>query len=172
MDKIEEVRFLPISRDDMIERGWEYVDFAIVTADAYVDHHSFGTAIISRVLESAGYKIGIIAQPNWKSTEDFMRFGRPRLGFLVNGGNMDPMVNIYTVAKRPREKDLYSPGGKTGLRPERSTIVYCNKIREAYKDIDKALLLMVNITIKYLIDKNSTISMDSIKMRNWLLKIS
>lgn len=128
--------FLPISREDMEKRGWEQCDFVLVTADAYVDHHSFGTAIISRVLEHAGYKVGIIAQPNWKDTTDFMKLGRPRLAFLVNGGNMDPMVNHYTVSKRLREKDMYSPGGKMGLRPDRSTIVYCNKIREAYKDID------------------------------------
>jgi uncharacterized radical SAM protein YgiQ len=129
-------QFLPISKEDMAERGWDELDFVLVTADAYVDHHSFGTAIISRVLENEGYKVGIIAQPDWKTTEDFMRLGKPRLGFLVNGGNMDPMVNHYTVSKRLREKDLYSPGGKMGLRPDRSTIVYCNKIREAYKDVN------------------------------------
>ena len=128
--------FLPISREDMEKRGWEQCDFVLVTADAYVDHHSFGTAIISSVLEHAGYKVGIIPQPNWKDTSDFMKLGRPRLAFLVNGGNMDPMVNHYTVSKRLREKDMYSPGGKMGLRPDRATIVYCNKIREAYKDID------------------------------------
>lgn len=127
--------FLPISKEDMIDRGWEELDFIIVTGDAYVDHHSFGTAIISRVLEDAGYKVGIIAQPDWKSTDDFKKLGKPRLGFLVNSGNMDSMVNHYTVSKRVREKDLYSPGGKMGLRPDRSTIVYCNKIREVYKDI-------------------------------------
>ena len=130
-----ENKFLPICREDMIERGWDECDFVIVTGDAYVDHHSFGTAIISRVLEHAGYKVGIIAQPNWKTTEDFMKLGRPRLGFLVNGGNMDPMVNHYSVSKRQREKDLYSPGGEMGHRPDRATIVYCNKIREAYGDI-------------------------------------
>ena len=128
--------FLPISKQDMIDRGWEQCDFIIVTGDAYIDHHSFGTAIISRVLEHAGYKVGIIAQPDWHSTEDFMKLGRPRLGFLVNGGNMDSMVNHYTVSKRLREKDLYSPGGKMGLRPDRATIVYCNKIREAYKHVN------------------------------------
>ena len=128
--------FLPISKEDMEKRGWEQCDFVLVTADAYIDHHSFGTAIISRVLEHAGYKVGIIAQPNWKDTADFMKLGKPRLAFLVNGGNMDPMVNHYTVSKRLREKDMYSPGGKMGLRPDRSTIVYCNKIREAYKDVD------------------------------------
>lgn len=129
-------KFLPISREDMNERGWEQCDFIIVTGDAYVDHHSFGTAVISRVLEHAGYKVGIIAQPDWHSTEDFMKLGRPRLAFLVNAGNMDSMVNHYTVSKRVREKDLYSPGGKMGLRPDRATIVYCNKIREAYKHIN------------------------------------
>ncbi len=130
-----ENKFLPISKEDMIERGWEECDFVLVTGDAYVDHHSFGTAIISRVLENAGYKVGIIAQPNWKNTDDFMKLGRPRLGFLVNGGNMDPMVNHYSVSKRQREKDLYSPGGQMGHRPDKATIVYCNKIREAYGDI-------------------------------------
>lgn len=130
-----ENKFLPISMDDMRERGWEEVDFAIVTGDAYVDHHSFGTAIISRVLENAGYKIGIIAQPDWKSDKDFMKFGRPRLGFLVNSGNMDSMVNHYSVSKRRRDHDLYSPGGKMGKRPDRAVIVYCNKIREIYGDI-------------------------------------
>ena len=129
-------KFLPISKEDMKERGWEQCDFIIVTGDAYVDHHSFGTAVISRVLEHAGYKVGIIAQPDWHSTDDFMKLGRPRLAFLVNAGNMDSMVNHYTVSKRLREKDLYSPGGKMGLRPDRATIVYCNKIREAYKNIN------------------------------------
>lgn len=128
--------FLPISREDMERRGWEQCDFVLVTADAYIDHHSFGTAIISRVLEHAGFKVGIIPQPNWKDTTDFMKLGKPRLAFLVNGGNMDPMVNHYTVSKRLREKDMYSPGAKMGLRPDRATIVYCNKIREAYKDVD------------------------------------
>ena len=109
-----ENRFLPINKEDMEERGWEQCDFIIVTGDAYVDHHSFGTAVIARVLENAGYKVGIIAQPDWSSTEDFKKLGRPRLAFLVNGGNMDPMVNKYTVSKRLREKDLYTPGGVMG----------------------------------------------------------
>lgn len=129
-------KFLPISKEDMEERGWEQCDFVLVTGDAYVDHHSFGTAIISRVLESVGYKVGIIAQPDWHNIDDFKKLGRPRLGFLVNSGNMDSMVNHYSVSKRVREKDLYSPGGKMGLRPDRSVIVYCNKIREAYKNVD------------------------------------
>ena len=128
-------KYLPISKNDIIDRGWTELDFIIVTGDAYVDHHSFGTAIISRVLENEGYKVGIIAQPDWKDTEDFKRLGKPRLGFLVNAGNMDSMVNHYTVSKKIREKDMYSPGGKMGLRPDRATIVYCNRIREAYKGI-------------------------------------
>ncbi|MEQ3337341.1 YgiQ family radical SAM protein [Clostridium butyricum] len=131
-----EKKFLPISKRDMIDRGWDQCDFIIVTGDAYIDHHSFGTAIISRVLEAQGYKVGIIPQPDWKNIYDFQRLGRPKYAFLVNGGNMDSMVNHYTVSKKRREKDMYSPGGKMGLRPDYATIVYCNKIREAYKNID------------------------------------
>ncbi|MGG5461776.1 YgiQ family radical SAM protein [Clostridium sp. B9] len=133
---MSENKFLPICKDDMIERGWDQCDFVLVTGDAYIDHHSFGTAIISRVLENAGYKVGIIAQPDWKSVDDFKKLGRPRIGFLVNGGNMDPMVNHYTVSKKLRKKDLYTPKGEMGKRPDRATIVYCNKIREAYKDVN------------------------------------
>lgn len=133
---LNEKKFLPISKKDMRDRGWDECDFIIVTADAYIDHHSFGTAIISRVLEAQGYKVGIIPQPDWKNIYDFQRLGRPKYAFLVNAGNMDSMVNHYTVSKRLREKDLYSPGGEMGHRPDMATIVYCNKIREAYKDID------------------------------------
>ena len=125
--------FLPISKEDMEKREWERLDFIIVSGDAYVDHPSFGTAIISRTLENAGFKVGIIAQPDWKSTKDIKRLGRPRLGFLVTAGNLDSMVNHYTVSKRFRSKDSFSPGGKTGLRPDRATIVYTNLIRQAYK---------------------------------------
>lgn len=128
-------QYLPINKEDMAARGWEQLDFVLVSGDAYVDHHSFGPAIISRVLEAKGYKVGIIAQPDWKSLEDFQKLGKPRLGFLVTAGNMDSMVNHYTVNKKLRDKDFYSPGGKMGLRPDRATIVYCNKIREAYKNI-------------------------------------
>lgn len=134
--KMSENKFLPICKKDMEERGWEVCDFIIVTGDAYIDHHSFGTAVISRVLENVGYKVGIISQPNWNNIDDFKKLGRPRLAFLVNAGNMDSMVNHYTVSKRIREKDYYSPGGKMGLRPDRATIVYCNKVREAFKDVD------------------------------------
>ncbi|KXZ39856.1 uncharacterized radical SAM protein YgiQ [Alkalithermobacter thermoalcaliphilus JW-YL-7 = DSM 7308] len=132
---METNKYMPISRQDMENRGWNELDFIIVTGDAYVDHPSFGTAIISRVLESEGFKVGVIAQPNWKSIDDFIKLGRPRLAFLVTAGNMDSMVNHYTVSKKVREKDYYSPGGKMGLRPDRATIVYCNMIRQAYKNI-------------------------------------
>ncbi len=124
--------FLPVTREEMLERGWERPDFILVTGDAYVDHPSFGHAIISRILESRGYRVVILAQPNWRSTDDFMRFGRPRLGFLVNSGNVDSMVNHYSVFKHRRKTDSYSPGGVAGKRPDRAVIVYCNKIREAY----------------------------------------
>ncbi len=110
-------------------------DFIIVTGDAYVDHPSFGTAIISRVLEAEGYSVAIIPQPDYKSKQDFMRFGKPRLAFLVNSGNIDSMVAHYTASKKRRNDDYYSPGGKIGKRPDRAVIVYCNRIREAFGDV-------------------------------------
>ena len=124
--------FLPVTREEMERLGWDAPDFVLVTGDAYVDHPSFGHAIISRLLESRGYRVAILAQPDWRSTEDFQRFGRPRLGFLVNSGNVDSMVNHYSVFRHRRKTDQYSPGGKSGRRPDRAVIVYCNKIREAY----------------------------------------
>ena len=127
--------FLPISRDDMKKRGWDELDFVYVIGDAYVDHPSFGPAIISRVLEAHGYKICMIPQPDWKDDKSIDVFGRPRLGFLVSGGNMDSMVNHYTVSKKHRSMDSYSPGGKMGLRPDYATVVYCNLIRRTYKDV-------------------------------------
>ena len=127
--------FLPISMEDMKIRGWDICDFIIITGDAYVDHPSFGTAIISRVLESKGYKVGIIAQPDVTSNDDFTKLGQPRLAFLVTSGNMDSMVNRYTASKKKRKQDAYSPGGKTGYRPDRAVIVYSNKIREVYKNV-------------------------------------
>ena len=126
--------FLPISKNDVIERGWSDVDFVYVTGDAYVDHPSFGVSIISRVLENAGFRVAILAQPDWHSCEDFKRFGKPRLGFLVTAGNIDSMVAHYTAARKKRNYDYYSPGGKIGKRPDRAVIVYCNRIREAYSD--------------------------------------
>ena len=127
--------FLPVSRKDMEERGWDEADFVLVTADAYVDHHTFGTAIIGRLLERFGYRVAVLAQPDYKSADDFRRFGRPRLGFLINGGAVDSMVNNYSVFKRRRKTDEYSPGGKPGKRPDRAVIVYSNRAREAYKDV-------------------------------------
>ncbi len=124
--------FLPVSKDDMKKLNIDRLDFVYVVGDAYVDHSSFGHAIISRVLEAAGFSVGIISQPDWQSCEPFKALGEPRLGFLVSSGNIDPMVNHYTVSKKVRSVDLYSPGGKTGMRPDRATIVYCNRIREAY----------------------------------------
>ena len=124
--------FLPVTVEDMKKRGWEQPDFIYVSGDAYVDHPSFGAAIITRMLESKGYKVCVIPQPNWKTTDDFTKFGKPKIAFLVSGGNIDSMVNHYSVAKKKRDKDLYSPGGEGGHRPDRATIVYCQKIREAY----------------------------------------
>ena len=126
-------QFLPVTKKDMEARGWEQLDFVYVTGDAYVDHSSFGTAIISRLLESRGYKVGIIPQPDWRRKDSIAVLGEPRLGFLVSAGNMDSMVNHYTVAKKHRQKDSYSPGGKMGLRPDRAVIVYSNLIRQTFK---------------------------------------
>ena len=127
--------FLPISKRDMKKRGWEQCDFVYIIGDAYVDHPSFGHAIISRILEHAGYKVGIISQPDWKDPASIDALGRPRLGFLVMGGNMDSMVNHYSVFKHHRKTDAYTPGGVTGKRPDYATIVYCNLIRQTYKDV-------------------------------------
>ncbi len=127
--------FLPVTAEEMAARGWDEADFVLVTGDAYVDHSTFGTAIISRVLESRGYRVAILAQPDWRSADDFRRFGRPRLGFLVNSGNVDSMVNHFSVNKKRRREDVYSPGGQAGRRPDRALIVYCQRIREAYKDV-------------------------------------
>ena len=127
--------FLPICREDMEARGWDVCDFVYVCGDAYVDHPSFGHAIISRLLEARGYRVGIIPQPDWKKKESVMALGRPRLGFLVSAGNMDSMVNHYSVSKRRREKDSYTPGGVMGKRPDYACVVYCNLIRSVYPDI-------------------------------------
>ena len=126
--------FLPISFEDMNERGWEQLDFLYISGDAYVDHPSFGHAIITRVLESEGFKIGIIAQPNWKDPEAFKILGRPKYGVLVSSGVIDSMVNHYTASKKRRSDDLYSPGGKSGKRPDRAVIVYANRVKEVFKD--------------------------------------
>lgn len=127
--------FLPISKEDLIKRNIDQLDFIIVSGDAYVDHPSFGTAIIGRTLEANGFSVGVIAQPNWNTAEDFKKLGKPKYAFLVNSGNIDSMVNHYTAAKKKRRDDLYSPGGEGGHRPDRAVIVYCNRIREAFKDV-------------------------------------
>ena len=127
--------FLPINKKDMTELGWDRPDFVYVCGDAYVDHPSFGAAIISRVLENAGFRVAILAQPDYTSAEAFKEFGKPRLAFLVSAGNIDSMVAHYTAAKKKRSTDYYSAGGKAGKRPDRATIVYCNRVREAYGDV-------------------------------------
>lgn len=127
--------FLPISRADMEARGWEQLDFVVVGGDAYVDHPSFGTAIISRLLEAEGYKVGVLAQPRYTDCEDFKRFGKPKYGFFIGGGNVDSMVSHYSVAKIPRAEDEYSPGGKAGARPDRSATVYTKLAKQAYPDL-------------------------------------
>ena len=126
--------FLPMNKQEMAQHHWERCDFVYVIGDAYVDHPSFGHAIISRVLEAHGYKVGIISQPDWKDPKSVTVLGKPRYGFLVMGGNMDSMVNHYSVFKHRRKADAYTPGGVTGKRPDYATVVYCNLIRQAYKD--------------------------------------
>jgi len=128
-------KFLPITKEECNALGWDTPDFVYVIGDAYVDHPSFGPAIISRVLENAGFRVAILSQPTWKDTTDFKKFGRPRLGFLVSSGNIDSMVAHYTVSKKKRNYDYYSAGGKAGKRPDRAVIVYTNRIREAYGDV-------------------------------------
>ena len=125
--------FLPISKKDMDARGWTQCDFVYIIGDAYVDHPSFGHAIISRVLEDAGYKVGILSQPDWKDPASVTALGEPRLGFLVSGGNMDSMVNHYSVSKKHRQTDAFTPGGVMGKRPDYAVTVYCNLIRRTYK---------------------------------------
>lgn len=127
--------YLPVSRADMDKRRWEQLDFLLISGDAYVDHPSFATALIGRVLEARGYKVGLICQPDWRSTSDFKKLGKPRLGVLITAGNLDSMLNKYTAAKKIRANDAYSPGGKAGLRPDRATIVYGSRIREIWKKI-------------------------------------
>ena len=128
-------KFLVTSREDMERRGWDQLDFVYINGDAYVDHPGFAAALIGRVLESRGYRVGIISQPDWHSAEPFKQLGRPRLAALITAGNLDSMLNEKTAAKKFRSHDSYSPGGEAGRRPERATIVYANRMREAYKDV-------------------------------------
>lgn len=132
---MSEQKFLPITYEEMQKRGWKQVDFVYISGDAYVDHPSFGHAIITRCLEAHGYKIGIIAQPDWKKEESIQIFGKPRLGFMISAGNMDSMVNHYSVSKKRRNQDAYTPGGVMGKRPDYATIVYGNLVRRVYHDV-------------------------------------
>lgn len=127
--------FLPVTKKDMDDRGWDQLDFLYISGDAYVDHPSFGHAIITRILESEGYRVGIIPQPNWKKNEDFLALGYPKYGVLISSGVIDSMVNHYTAGKKKRSEDSYSPGGKSGFRPDRALIVYSNKVRELFGKI-------------------------------------
>lgn len=132
---MEEQLFLPLSRKEALARGWDEVDFVLVTGDAYVDHPSFGTALLGRLLEQEGFRVGIIAQPDPKRQESMEVFGRPKYAFLVGSGNIDSMVNNYTAAKKPRREDAYAPGGQKGLRPDRAVEVYCRMVRAVYPDL-------------------------------------
>jgi uncharacterized radical SAM protein YgiQ len=127
--------FLPINKKDMIQRGWDEVDFVYITGDAYVDHPSFGASIITRVLEAKGYKVAVLSQPDWHSTADFVQFGKPRLGYMITSGNIDSMVAHYSVAKKKRSTDAYTAGGKVGKRPDRAVVVYSNIVKKLYPDV-------------------------------------
>jgi uncharacterized radical SAM protein YgiQ len=126
---------LPMTAEEAERRGWDELDIVFISGDAYIDHPSFAMAILGRVLEAAGFRIGIISQPDWRSCEDWRRFGRPRLFYAISAGNMDSMINHYTANKKVRNSDAYSPGGRIGLRPDRATLAYCQRAREAYKGV-------------------------------------
>ena len=128
--------FLPVSMQDLLERGISEVDFVFVSGDAYVDHASFASALLGRLLEANGYTVAILPQPDWKNVEEFRKFGRPKLGFLVSAGAMDSMVSNYTANNKPRSEDVYAHGGVAGHRPDRALITYVSKIREAYKGVN------------------------------------
>ncbi len=128
-------RPLPMTMQEARDRGWDELDIVFITGDAYIDHPSFAMAILGRVLEAAGYRIGIVSQPDWHSCEDWKRFGKPRLFFGISAGNMDSMINHYTANKKVRNDDAYSPGGQIGRRPDRATLAYCQRAREAYKGV-------------------------------------
>ncbi len=131
---MNENNFLPVCQEDLDKRGWKELDIILISGDAYVDHPSYGAALIGRYLEAHGFKVGIISQPDWRNTKDFMKLGKPRLFFGITSGNTDSMIANYSANKKPRENDEYSPGNKTGMRPERAIIVYANMARQSYKD--------------------------------------
>ena len=124
-----------MTAEEMHRRGWDAVDVVFVTGDAYIDHPSFAMAILGRILETAGYRIGIVSQPNWHSVDAWRQFGKPRLFYAISAGNMDSMINHYTANRKVRNNDAYSPGGKIGLRPDRATLAYCQRAKEAFKDV-------------------------------------
>ncbi|MBQ6498488.1 MAG: YgiQ family radical SAM protein, partial [Ruminococcus sp.] len=126
--------YLPMTIEEVNNRGWDSVDFVYISGDSYVDHPSFGMAIITRVLESEGYRVAVLSQPDWRSERDFTQFGRPRLGFFISAGNIDSMVAHYTVAKRKRSDDAYTAGGRSGKRPDRAVTVYSNIVKRLYPD--------------------------------------
>jgi len=130
---------LPMSREEMDVLGWDSCDIILITGDAYVDHPSFGMAVIGRTLEAQGFRVGIIAQPDWNDTRDFAKLGRPNLFFGITAGNMDSMVNRYTADRKIRSDDAYTPGGSAGKRPHRASIVYCQRCREAFADVPLVL---------------------------------
>ena len=132
--------FLPMSREEMAQLGWDTCDIIVVTGDAYVDHPSFGMAIIGRALEAQGFRVGIIAQPDWQSAEPFKALGRPNLFFGVTAGNMDSLINRYTADRKIRSDDAYTPGNEGGKRPDRAALVYSQRCREAYKDVPLSLI--------------------------------
>src|SRR5262245_63074244 len=126
---------LPMTMDEARRRGWDELDIVFVTGDAYIDHPSFAMAILGRVLEAGGFRVGIVSQPDWRKVDDWRRYGRPRLFFAISAGNMDSMINHYTANKKVRNADAYSPGGRIGLRPERATLSYCQRAREAFPGV-------------------------------------
>jgi uncharacterized radical SAM protein YgiQ len=130
-----EENFLPMTPEEVRRRGWDAVDVVFATGDAYVDHPSFAMAILGRVLEAAGFRVAILSQPDWRSCQPWRQFGRPRICFAVSAGNMDSMVNHYTSNRKRRNEDAYSPGGRIGLRPDRATLAYCQRAREAYPGV-------------------------------------
>ncbi|HUG66657.1 MAG TPA: YgiQ family radical SAM protein, partial [Pirellulaceae bacterium] len=132
---LAERKALPMSRREMEQRGWDEVDIVFVTGDAYIDHPSFAMAILGRVLEAAGFRVGIVSQPDWHRVDDWQRFGQPRLFYAISAGNMDSMINHYTANKKVRNDDAYSPGGRIGMRPDRATLAYCQRARQAYKGV-------------------------------------
>src|SRR5262245_37968629 len=126
---------LPLTREELLARGWDEVDVVFVTGDAYVDHPSFAMALLGRLLESEGYRVGIVSQPDWRTCQPWREFGRPRLFFAISAGNMDAMINHYNTNKKVRNDDAYSPGGQIGRRPDRATLAYCQRAREAFKGV-------------------------------------